>query len=98
MTRYCLRDSSFAKIVRTEFMDIPLLDGRHLPIHNTNLMLTQYEGSIGVKTGYTRQAGACLASAATRCGKTLVLVMLNSKTHSSRFTESAALFDYGFKE
>lgn len=97
LTRYCMRDSMFAKIVHTEFMDIPLLDGRHLPCHNTNLMLTQYEGSIGVKTGYTRQAGACLASAATRQGKTLVLVLLNSKNQSSRFTESAALLDYGFR-
>lgn len=97
LTRYCMRDSLFAEIVGTSFIDIPLLDGRHLPCQNTNLMLTDYKGCCGVKTGFTRQAGACLASQATRNGVTLTLVLLKSKTQASRFTESAALLDYGFR-
>jgi D-alanyl-D-alanine carboxypeptidase len=60
-------------------------------------MLESYAGCIGVKTGYTRQAGACLASAATREGVTLVLILLNSRSRSSRFIESAILLDYGFR-
>ena len=97
LARYCMRDSAFAEIAGTSFIDIPLLDGRHLPCHNTNLLLGDYEGCIGVKTGYTRQAGDCLASAATRQGVTLFLVLLNSRSHSTRFTESAILLDYGFR-
>ena len=96
LARYCMRDSAFAQIVSTPFLDIPLLDGRHLPCDNTNLLLRNYEGCIGVKTGYTRRAGACLASAARREGRTLFLVLLNSKTQSSRFAESSVLLDYGF--
>ena len=98
LTRYCMYDSAFAQIVSTPFMDVPLIDKRHFPCTNTNLLLTDYEGCIGVKTGYTRQAGACLASAATRNGVTLYLVMLKSKTRASRFTESALLLDYGFRQ
>ena len=97
LSRYCMADSAFAAIVGTEFMDIPLTDRRHLPCHNTNLLLTDYEGCIGVKTGYTRQAGSCLASAATRGGVTLFLIVLKSRSHASRFSESAILLDYGFR-
>jgi D-alanyl-D-alanine carboxypeptidase/D-alanyl-D-alanine carboxypeptidase (penicillin-binding protein 5/6) len=96
LARYAMRDTVFAQIVGTEKTNIPLLDGRRLYAQNTNLLLGKYEGCIGVKTGYTRQAGACLASAATRNGTTLFLVMLKSRSRSSRFSESEALLDYGF--
>ena len=97
LARYCMRDSAFAKIAGTAFMDIPLADGRHLPCQNTNMLLESYEGCIGVKTGFTRQAGYCLASAATRRGVRLFLVLLGSKSLTSRFDESAILLDYGFR-
>ena len=97
LSRYVMRDSAFAEIVGTVEKDIPLVDGRHMPCLNTNQLLTSYEGCIGIKTGFTRQAGNCLASAVTRDGFTLYLVLLNSRSMSSRFTESALLFDYGFK-
>ena len=96
LSRYCMRDSCFAQIVGTKEKDIPLTDGRHMPCRNTNVLLTTYDGCIGIKTGFTRQAGNCLASAATRNGVTLYLVLLNSRSMSSRFTESAILLDYGF--
>lgn len=96
LSRYCMRDSIFAQIVGTKEKDIRLTDGRHMPCRNTNVLLTTYEGCIGIKTGFTRQAGNCLASAATRGGDTLYLVLLNSRSMSSRFTESAILLDYGF--
>ena len=89
-------DSAFAQIVSNAEADLPLVDGRHLPCLNTNQLLTTYEGCIGIKTGFTRQAGNCLASAATRDGTTLYLVLLGSRSMSSRFTESAILLDYGF--
>ena len=97
MSRYCMRDSMFARIVGTKETDVRLTDGRHMPCNNTNMLLTSYEGCIGIKTGFTRQAGNCLASAATRDGVTLYLVLLNSRSMSSRFTESAILLDYGFE-
>ena len=96
LSRYCMWDSAFAQIVNSSEADLPLVDGRHLPCFNTNQLLTTYEGCIGIKTGFTRQAGNCLASAATRDGTTLYLVLLGSRSMSSRFTESAILLDYGF--
>lgn len=97
LSRYCMCDSLFADIVGTAEKDIPLLDGRHLPCMNTNLLLTSYDGCIGIKTGYTRQASGCLASAATRDNTTLFLILLGSRGRSLRFKESVILLDYGFK-
>ena len=97
LSRYCLSDSVFSEIVCTAEDDIPLLDGRHLPCYNTNQLLTTYDGCIGIKTGYTRQAAGCLASAATRDGTTLFLVLLGSPGRTARFRESALLLDYGFR-
>ena len=97
LVRYAMRDSMFASIVGTAERDIPLTDGRHISCRNSNALLHTYEGCIGIKTGYTRQAGYCLASSATRHGVTLTLVLLNSRKHRLRFTESAALLDYGFR-
>ena len=96
LSRYCMRDSLFSAIVGTVEKDVPLLDGRHMPCRNTNALLKTYEGCLGIKTGFTRLAGNCLASTATRNGTTLYLVLLNSRSMSSRFTESAILLDYGF--
>jgi D-alanyl-D-alanine carboxypeptidase len=96
LSRYCMRDSVFAQIVGTVEKNIPLTDGRHMLCRNTNALLKTYEGCFGIKTGFTRQAGNCLASVATRDGVTLYLVLLNSRSMSSRFTESALLLDYGF--
>ena len=97
LARYAMRDSMFASIVGTAERDIPLTDGRHMQCRNSNALLHTYEGCIGIKTGFTYQEGYCLASAATKNGHTLMLVLLNSKKHATRFTESAALLDYGFR-
>lgn len=97
LARYCMRDSTFAKIVGTDSMDIPMADGRHLPCKNTNMLIESYEGCKGVKTGYTRSAGYCLASTATRRGTTLFLVLLGSESLPARFEESVLLLDYGFR-
>ena len=57
-------------------------------------MLTCYDGAIGVKTGYTKEAGRCLVSAANRADMALVCVVLNCPTTYER---SAVLLDDTFK-
>ena len=96
LARYAMCDTLFASIVGTPFLDVPLTDGRHQPCKNTNILLENYEGCFGIKTGYTRKAGWCLASAATRNGVTLFLILLKSQNYAKRYEESALLLDYGF--
>ena len=97
LARYAMRDSLFAAIVGTTEKKVPMIDGRHMDCYNTNVLLSSFDGCIGIKTGFTRQAGYCLASAATREGRTLYCVLLNSRSMRTRFTESVILLDYGFR-
>ena len=60
---------------------------------NHNKLLWEYEGCIGLKTGYTDEAGRTLASAAQRDGRTLIAVTLKA---SDDWNDHAALLDYGF--
>lgn len=47
-------------------------------LYNHNRLLRTYEGTIGVKTGFTKKSGRCLVSAAQRNGVGLICVTLNA--------------------
>lgn len=47
-------------------------------LYNSNKLLGMYEGVIGVKTGFTDEAGRCLVSACERDGVTLICVTLHA--------------------
>lgn len=64
-------------------------------LKNSNKMLQTYEGAIGVKTGFTDEAGRCLVSAARRGGVTLIAVTLNDPND---WEDTKNLFDYGFSQ
>lgn len=70
-------------------------DGSRWSWYNTNRMLLSFEGAEGVKTGTTSDAGYCLVAAASRDGRRLISVVLNSH---NRWHDSATLMEYGFRE
>lgn len=63
---------------------------------NTNKLIKNYNGAIGIKTGFTQDAGYCLSGAAEREGTRLIAVVLGCKTSDIRFDETARLLDHGF--
>ncbi len=63
---------------------------------NTNKMIRSYSGMIGLKTGYTSDAGYCLSGAAAREGMTLIAVVLGGESSQTRNADVAALLNYGF--
>lgn len=63
---------------------------------NTNKLIKQYPGAIGIKTGFTQGAGYCLSGAAERDGTRLIGVILGCTTSNIRFAEIKRLLDYGF--
>lgn len=97
LVRYCMEDSVFAQVVGSREARVPLLDGRHMDCINTNRLLFTYDGCLGVKTGFTYQAGACLAVSAERDGVRLYVILLKSQNMRLRFKEAAVLLDYGFR-
>lgn len=62
----------------------------------TNELLTTYPGCIGGKTGWTNAARGCLMVAAARDDRELLAIVLHSDDTDTRFSEAAALLDYGF--
>lgn len=60
---------------------------------NSNRLLSRYPGCIGIKTGFTDNAGRCLVSAVQRDGITLICVTLNA---SDDWNDHAKMYDYGF--
>lgn len=56
----------------------------------------RYEGTMGIKTGYTSVAGDCFCGWVERDGTEFVSVVLNSTDHQTRFEDTIKLWDYGF--
>lgn len=83
---YAMQNPTFRTIVSTRFYE-----PRHW--QNKNKMLALYEGGIGVKTGYTKEAGRCLVTAAKRDNMTLVCTVLGCPTTYER---SIKLLDDAF--
>ena len=63
---------------------------------NTNKLVRFYQGTTGLKTGYTSAAGHCLAASAKRDGIELIAVVLHCASSADRFSSAKALLDYGF--
>ena len=62
-------------------------------LKSKNKLLWQYEGSTGIKTGYTKASGKCLVFSAERDGMETVGVVLNS---ADIFDDASKILDYGF--
>jgi D-alanyl-D-alanine carboxypeptidase len=82
-------------IVGSKAVSIPSTS-QHKAFDPTNIdrLLWTYPGAIGIKPGYTPAAGYCLAAAATRNGRTMLVVVLGSTQH---FTDAATLLDFAFR-
>ncbi|WP_354640947.1 D-alanyl-D-alanine carboxypeptidase family protein [Kitasatospora camelliae] len=65
-------------------------------IANTDKLLGKYPGLIGVKNGYTTNAGATFTGAAERDGRTLLVTVMHPATSPKVYDETAALLDWGF--
>jgi D-alanyl-D-alanine carboxypeptidase (penicillin-binding protein 5/6) len=65
-------------------------------IVNTNKLVRFYEGADGLKTGFTDNAGSCIAVTAKRNGLRFIVIALGYKKSTVRNEEAKALLDYGF--
>ena len=63
---------------------------------NTNRLVRFYQGTTGLKTGYTSSAQYCMSATAERDGMELIAVVMRSPTVGQRFEDAKALLDYGF--
>lgn len=89
LTAYALKDPVFRQVVSTKTI---IFGDRTFTNHNK--LLWQYDGAIGVKTGYTRSAGRILVSAAERDDRLLVAVTINAPDD---WRDHSKMLDYGFE-
>ena len=107
-----MESDTFRSICSTAQVTIPAtnLSGERT-LSTTNYMLPgsanpgyAYEGTIGIKTGFTTPAGCCLVAACTKDGRTLLSVVFGAqKTYDENgveqvgsFPQTQALMDWGF--
>lgn len=64
---------------------------------NRNPLLGSFDGADGLKTGWTEEAGYCLAATAKQNDIRLIAVILNTKSESERKAAAQELLTYGFK-
>jgi D-alanyl-D-alanine carboxypeptidase (penicillin-binding protein 5/6) len=64
---------------------------------NTNKLIRNYQGCDGGKTGYTGQAGFCLAATALREETRLISVVIGAESSEKRFASTRNLLDYAFR-
>ena len=92
ITAEAMKNESFRKITSTYKKTFSAEDRTRTYV-NHNKMLLNYEGCIGVKTGYTQRSGRCLVVAAERNGLEFISVTLDAPNDWSDHTK---LLDYGY--
>jgi D-alanyl-D-alanine carboxypeptidase (penicillin-binding protein 5/6) len=93
LARAVLRDPWPARVVRKRSAAFVTPSGRRHSLTTRSRFLLGYRGAVGVKTGFTDDAGHCLAAAATRGGRTLIAVVLHSPDNAA---DAGRMLDWGF--
>jgi len=85
-------NQTFKEITSTANSKIFNQDGKAYNLTTTNKILGSV-GVVGMKTGYTLDAGQCLITAVERNGRRIITVVLNSP---DRFQESKNMIEWAF--
>ncbi len=94
LTEYALENEDFRKICGTKNVRLSSENWEYDKyLSNSNKLLDRYESCIGVKTGFTDEAGRCLISAAEKDGVTLIALTFHA---SDDWNDHTRMLDYGF--
>lgn len=99
IAREAMTHELFRETVRSQTLVFPPApDGTLRQGSTTNLMLEEYEGMIGVKTGFTNRALLTFVGAAERDGRTIYVIVLGSEGRRGHFADAQLLLDYAFND
>ncbi|MDE6373659.1 MAG: D-alanyl-D-alanine carboxypeptidase, partial [Clostridia bacterium] len=91
-----IKNESYFEYSKIWLEDFAHPDNRTTTMTNTNKLIRKYSSCDGGKTGFTNQAGFCLASTAKKDSMRLISVVLGADTGDNRFKSAINMFDYGF--
>lgn len=95
LARYAMTKPEFREIVGMKTATVR--DGSRVEtMTNTNLLIGNYAGANGIKTGYTTGAGHSVVVSAQRDGIELYAVVLGTDSEMQRFKDARELLDWGF--
>jgi serine-type D-Ala-D-Ala carboxypeptidase (penicillin-binding protein 5/6) len=99
VARQAMSIPQFVEISRARMMVFPdTPTGTPRSASNTNRILNSYNGSIGIKTGETPNAGLTYVGAAERNGRRLFVVVFNSVGRRAHFIDAIQLFNWAFND
>lgn len=81
LTEYAIKNSTFNAISKINNHIYYSQNGSHRKFvaYTHNRLLHKYEYAVGIKTGYTAKAGACLIARAKKDGHDCVIVMMHAR-------------------
>lgn len=97
LTDYAMDNETFAKIVGTKSTTI-YINNQPRQINNTNELLGVLNGVVGVKTGFTNNAGRCLVTETKRNNMDIITIVLGADTKKDRTKDSVNLIEYTFSK
>lgn len=97
MSRELLKHDLISKYLTT-WMDQVVVGKKQVTVGlaNTNKLVKHYQGTTGVKTGFTQEAKYCLSASAKRGETHLIAATLGAQTSPERFKDATELLNYGF--
>lgn len=97
LTDYAMDNETFARIVGTKSTTI-YINNQPRQINNTNELLGVLNGVVGVKTGFTNNAGRCLVTEIKRNNMDVITIVLGADTKKDRTKDSVNLIEYTFSK
>ncbi len=99
MTKVAMEFPEFVETVRMQsFVFPPDPEGTVRLAESTNLMLGDYPGMMGVKTGFTNRALLTFVAAAERDGRRIYVILLGSEGRRGHFADAEPLLNFAFEE
>ena len=96
MLRNLVKHPHYFSCSRIWMEDFAHPGGRVTGMTNTNKLVRFYQGCDGGKTGFTSEAGHCLAATAVRNGMRVFAVVVGATDSKTRFKEVLDMFNYAF--
>lgn len=98
IAKYALSVPEIRELVSTRKRDVVFVSGETITWYNGNQLLypdSDYycEDAIGMKTGFTDNAGRCLISAFEKSGKTYIITIVGCTEPETRYEKTLELFE-----
>ncbi len=97
MLRELLRHEKYFSFSKIRYEEFRHPDGRVTSMTNTNKLMRSFPGCDGGKTGFTSEAGFCLAATAKRGETRLISVVIGAADSDSRFKGVASMLEFAFE-